>query len=85
MLTLRLSSELEKKLSKIADLLGITKSELARKGIKEYLERMDQINAWEAGKDLFGKYSSGKASLSKNRKALLKQKLRNKRNAKNSN
>ncbi len=85
MLTLRLSSEMEEKLNNIAEMLGIPKSEIVRKSLKAYLKKLEQNNAWAAGKSLFGKYSSGKSNLSENRKTILKQKLRDKRNAKNSN
>jgi hypothetical protein len=85
MLTLRLSSELEKKLNNLAEVLGIPKSEIVRKSLQAYLNKIEQNNAWQAGKDLFGKYSSGRSDLSENRKSILKQKLQEKRNAKNSN
>lgn len=85
MLTLRLDSELERKLTNIAEALGISKSAIVRKGLQLYLKNIEQNNAWEAGKDLFGKHSSGRTDLSSNRKNILKQKLRDKINAKNSN
>jgi len=76
---------MEEKLNNIAAMLGIPKSEIVRKSLKAYLKQLEQTNAWSAGKSLFGKYSSGKSNLSENRKTILKQKLRDKRNAKNSN
>ena len=85
MLTLRLDSELERKLANLAETLGISKSEIVRKGLQLYLNKIEQNNAWEAGKELFGKYSSGQTDLSSNRKTILKQKLRDKINAKDSN
>jgi hypothetical protein len=84
MLTLRLGSDLEKKLNNIAGMLGIPKSEIVRKSLKAYLKQLEKNNAWSAGKSLFGKYSSGRTDLSENRKAILMQKLQDKRNAKNS-
>jgi lipase chaperone LimK len=84
MLTLRLSPDMEEKLNNIAEMLGIPKSEIVRKSLRAYLKQLEQNNAWAAGKSLFGKYSSGKSNLSENRKAILKQKLQDKRNAKNS-
>lgn len=84
MLTLRLSSELEEKLNNIAELLGIPKSEVVRKSLQAYLKNLEQNSAWNAGKEMFGKYSSGQTDLSENRKSILKQKLQDKRNAKNS-
>jgi len=85
MLTLRLNSEMERKLTNLAMALGVSKSALVRRGLELYLNKIEKNNAWEAGKELFGKYSSGKTNLSSNRKSILKQKLRDKINAKNSN
>ena len=42
--------------------------------LKPELEKI-KPSPWELGKDLFGKYSSGKGNLSKDRKKILKQKL----------
>ena len=56
--------------------MGVTKSELIRQSINEYISKLQQPNAWEAGKDLFGKYSSGLGNLSENRKDLIKNKLK---------
>jgi len=84
MLTLRLNSELKEKLNNIAELLGISKSEVVRNSLKAYLRDLEQHSAWNTGKEMFGKYSSGQTDLSENRKSILKQKLQNKRNAKNS-
>ena len=81
MVTLRLDSKLEKSINDSARLLGVSKSELIRKSIEEYLKKFDtQPNAWEIGKDLFGKYASGVNNLSKDRKVLFKKRLRPKEN-----
>jgi RHH-type rel operon transcriptional repressor/antitoxin RelB len=79
MITLRLDSKLEQSINNTAKNLGLTKSELIRKSINEYLEKLNSPNAWETGKDLFGKYSSGLGDLSANRKELLKNKIKAKR------
>ena len=79
MLTLRLNQELEQIIKNTARTLGVTKSELIRQSINEYISKLEQPNAWEAGKDLFGKYSSGVGNLSENRKDLIKNKLKAKR------
>lgn len=84
MLTLRLDSEQERKLNYLAELLGVPKSEIVRKSLRAYFNMVEQSSAWNAGKSLFGKYSSGQTDLSENRKSILKQKLLDKRNAKNS-
>ncbi len=72
MITLRLDQNLEQKVNNTAKNLGLTKSELIRKSIKEYLGNLKQPNAWVIGEDLFGKYSSGHGNLSSDRKELLR-------------
>lgn len=79
MITPRLDPKLEQKVNNTAKKLGLSKSELIRISISEYLEKLKQPNSWEVGKDLFGRYSSGKANLSTRRKELLKDKIRAKR------
>ncbi len=76
MITVRLKPELEKALEAVAKKFGITKSELIRQSIEDYLKKLEEKpSAWELGKDFFGKYSSGKGNLSTDRKKILKQKL----------
>ncbi len=83
MITIKLKPEVEKMLEVTAKQFGITKSELVRRSIEEYLKKIKpKPSPWELGKDLFGKYSSGKGNLSKNRKNILKQKLLEKYNEK---
>lgn len=79
MITLRLNSKLEKNIHNAAKLLGVSKSELIRKSVTEYLEKLDKPNAWEIGSKVFGRYASGKNSLSEDRKTLLKEKIKAKR------
>ncbi len=79
MITLRLDPALEQIINNTAKNLGLTKSELIRKSILEYLNRLDKANAWEVGQDLFGKYSSGLKGLSTERKTIVKKKIRAKR------
>ncbi len=79
MITLRLDPKLEQKISHTAKNLGLSKSELVRKSLVEYISKLEKQNAWEAGQDLFGRYSSGRDDLSSNRKELLKKKLVTKR------
>ena len=76
MITVRLKPELEKVLEVTAKKFGITKSELVRQSIEDYLKKLEKkTSAWEVGKELFGKYSSGKGNLSTDRKKILRQKL----------
>ena len=79
MITLRLDSTLEQAVNNAAKTLGLTKSDLIRKSILEYLGKLGKQNAWEAGQDLFGKYSSGRNDLSADRKKIIKDKIEAKR------
>lgn len=56
---------------------GIPLSEFIRDAIREKLSREETApNPYELGKNLFGRYGSGRDDLSTNRKALLQEKLR---------
>ena len=79
MITLRLDPKIEQHINNKAKNLGITKSELIRKSILEYLNKLDTANAWKVGQDLFGKYSSGLNNLSTDRKEIVREKIRAKR------
>ncbi|MCI5144463.1 MAG: CopG family transcriptional regulator [Candidatus Electrothrix sp. AR3] len=79
MISLRLDPKTEQVVNDTAKNLGITKSELIRKSINEYLTKLKQPSAWEIGKDVFGKYSSGLGNLSSDRKELMKSKIKAKR------
>ena len=79
MITLRLDSKLEKSINDSAQLLGLSKSELIRISITEYLKTLCKPNAWEIGREVFGKYASGVDNLSEDRKTLLKEKIKAKR------
>lgn len=79
MITLRLDPNLEEAITSTAKNLGLTKSDLIRKSILDYLGKISKQNAWDAGYDLFGKYSSGQDNLSTDRKVILKNRLRAKR------
>jgi RHH-type transcriptional regulator, rel operon repressor / antitoxin RelB len=79
MITLRLDPDLEKEVSVTAKNMGLTKSDLIRRSILEYLEKLEKPSAWQLGKDYFGRYSSGQNNLSVDRKKILKEKLRAKR------
>ena len=76
MITLRLDQKLETEIQATATMLGVSKSELIRRGVSEYIKKQKKPNAWELGSDLFGKYASGKDDLSENRKTHIKGKIR---------
>jgi RHH-type rel operon transcriptional repressor/antitoxin RelB len=75
MVSLRLDPKFEQKVQNTAKILGVTKSELIRKSISDYLAKLSKPSPWELGEDLFGKYSSGAGNLSTDRKLLFKEKL----------
>lgn len=79
MITLRLDPQLEQAINSVAYQLGVSKSELIRKSITEFLDNLEKPSPWELGNDLFGKYASGQHDLSINRKMLVKEKIKSKR------
>lgn len=79
MITLRLDPNLEEVVNATAKNLGLTKSDVIRQSIIDYLEKIGSSNAWDVGHDLFGKYSSGNGNLSVDRKEILKAKIKAKR------
>jgi len=81
MITLRLDPIFEQQVNAAAKNLGLAKSELIRRSLVEYSGKQEKQTAWELGRDLFGKYASGRNDLFANRKKILKDKLRTKRDA----
>ncbi len=79
MITLRLDPKLEQAVNITAKNLGLTKSELIRQCIGDYIAKSKHSNAWDVGKDLFDKYSSNQGILSVDRKKLIKAKIKSKR------
>lgn len=79
MITLRLDPKLESTINNIAHQLGVSKSELIRKSITEFIDKLDKPSPWELGGDVFGKYASEQTNLSSDRKALVKEKINAKR------
>ena len=70
MLTVKMEAELERELEAAARAAGMTKSEFARRGLREVIARSGKrakSSPWELGKDLFGKVSSGNPHLSRTR------------------
>ena len=81
MISVRIDSNQEAELQRVAESKGITKSEYIRSMIIEKLEqeRQKSVSPWELGKDVFGRSGSGKGNLSQDRKKLLKEKIRAKK------
>lgn len=82
MLSIRLPEEIDKKIKMLASRKQITKTEIVKEALKEYIEKQEKLgDSFELGKDLFGKYGSGAGNLS----AEYKKKVREKIHAKKSN
>ena len=75
MMTLRIDEDLEKKIERASVNLGISKSELLRRSVQEFIAGMSKPDPWDVGKDLFGKYRSGRHDLSMNRKTIIRDLL----------
>lgn len=86
-LTVKIPAETEAKLHERVSTDELALSVFVLQAIAEKLEREpregtpaaalpDQPTAYECGKHLFGKYSSGREDLSENYKAILKEELR---------
>jgi len=79
MIYMRLEPKLEQALNNMAKSLGLSRSELIRRSISDYLDKLNKPTAWEAGRDLFGRHASGQGNLAAARKKLAKEKIRAKR------
>jgi len=79
MITLRLDPKLEQTINNIAHQMGVSKSELIRKSITEFIDKLDKPSPLALGSDIFGKYASGVDNLSSDRKLLVKEKITEKR------
>ena len=75
-ITVRLEPELGRQLSSVARQEGLTRSELTRVCLRDFLaRRKTRKSAWELGKDLFGKFGSGRGDLSKSKRTVLRAKI----------
>jgi len=80
MTSIRLDKDTERKLEKIAASKKITKSQLIREAIAEYITASEKyFSPYKVGEPLFGKYGSGKDDISATYKSRIKDKI----NAKN--
>jgi hypothetical protein len=78
--SLRLDNRLEKKLATAAKGKGVSKSELIRRCLEEYLEtETNKPTAWESGKHLFGRHGSGRTDFSENCEQILIETFRDRR------
>lgn len=76
MITLRIDQKLETEIQITAEMMGLSKSELIRISVAEFIKKQKIPNAWELGSELFGKYASGEGDLSIHRKERIKEKIR---------
>ena len=64
MISLRLDDQLTRRLTAVAKAKGISKSELIRRCLADYLAGdEEQPTAWKLGEHLFGCYKSGQGNL----------------------
>lgn len=73
-ITLRLDKNLEDQLKLVAEQQGLSKSEVVRESLTEYLAKKPKPSAWELGKELFGNQASGQSNLAEDRKKIFKDK-----------
>jgi predicted DNA-binding protein len=83
-ISLRLDDRLTRMLASLAKARGISKSELIRTCLDQYLVSQEQEQtAWEVGKDLFGCYKSGQGDLSVRAKEIVRERIHARRAKKN--
>lgn len=76
MTSARLSYELEEKLDALSRAKSITKSDMVKEALVEYITQEEVgRSSWELGRDFFGKYGSGDGRLSTDYKNRLKEKI----------
>ena len=75
-ISLRLDDQLTRRLASLAKAKRISKSELIRKCLRDYLVGQNQEpTAWELGKHLFGCYKSGQGDLSVRAKEIARERI----------
>jgi predicted DNA-binding protein len=83
-ISLRLDAALTRVLNSVAKARGVSKSELIRECLGKYLaDEGQELTAWELGKNLFGRFNSGKGDLSTRAKEIARERLRASRTARN--
>lgn len=76
MISIRVNKELEHSLEIMASNAGVSKSAIIRQCLEKFVaDKKSEETAWELGKNLFGKYGSGKKNLSTDRKKIVAQKI----------
>ena len=80
MITLRLDPEMEKQVELYSKIKGISKSELVRESICEYLDTRLKPSLFEAGKEYFEKYELDDEDLSNNSEDILRRRFSDEKN-----
>jgi hypothetical protein len=75
MLTTRLTSSEEKKLEEYCEQNGLSKSQVVKEALAQYLAKKSIVSAYESGQDLFGPASSNKTDRSSTYKKRLRKML----------
>jgi predicted DNA-binding protein len=76
-ISIRLDTELEQAMRHYLSRHQVAKSEFIREAIREKLDReAGAAGPYQLGHEVFGRYASGRDDRSVNRKALLKERLR---------
>ena len=76
-ISFRLDESLSRELKAAARREGVTASEIVRRSVADYLARREgAATAWELGRELFGRFGSGRSDLSTDRKRLVRERLR---------
>lgn len=76
-ISLRLDDDLARRLQTAASARGISKSELVRQCVIQFLGNEQQsTTAWEAGRHLFGRHGSGRGDLSERCEEILRDTFR---------
>jgi DNA-nicking Smr family endonuclease len=78
MLTTRLTSSEEKKLAAYCEQHGLSKSQVVKEALAQYLTKNSDVAAYESGQDLFGTASSNDTDRSTTYKERLKKMLNEK-------
>lgn len=82
MTTVRLPAEIEQKLRSLAESSRKSKSDLIKEALELFFAaEQTGKDSYELGKNLFGKYGSGRRNLSRDYKKLLKDKIGAKRHS----
>lgn len=79
MLTIRLDKKTEEQLETTSEMLGMSKSEVVRQSLQQFLSNVEKPSAWDLGQDLFGKHSSGIKNLSLSKRAQISDRIRAKK------